>query len=63
MRFFSIYLSIITGLLLNACGGSNDQSQTSDDDQTMPPVVEVIAADYAFQAPDTISSDNSPVGQ
>lgn len=56
MRFFSVYLSIITGLLLNACGGSNDQSQTSDDDQSMPPVVEVIAADYAFQAPDTISS-------
>lgn len=42
-------------LILTSCSNDEDQSGTQMEANALP-VVEVIATDYAFQAPDTISS-------
>lgn len=56
MRNVLAYWVIGIAILLQACGGTNEQGEASTDNGTELPVVEVIASDYSFQAPDTISS-------
>lgn len=42
---------LLPGLFLVACAGNEAASQSPD----LPPVVEIAATDYAFQAPDSHS--------
>ncbi len=56
MRRFITFLVIGIIILFQACSAGDEQNQTSPENQTEIPVVEVVASDYAFQAPDTISS-------
>lgn len=39
-----------------SCAGGENQETSMTDSSGTPPIVEVLAADYAFQAPDTIQS-------
>lgn len=56
MRSFTAYYVLSLLILIAGCGNSGNQNESQGETESMPPVVEVMAADYAFQAPDSIQS-------
>lgn len=56
MRFFTVYFIIVLPVLFLGCSNTGDQNEAQNMAQATPPVIEVLASDYAFQAPDTIQS-------
>jgi hypothetical protein len=56
MRLLPGFFAIFLLFLATACGNGEEQKSSKSVSESVSPVVEVLAADYAYQAPDTIQS-------